>query len=138
MLGADGSLYAGLSGGAGSPSYVLRITATGTITPYELPAGSTANPGVLAVGPDKLLWMEGGGMLTSMTTGGVFADYPACSPPPRAMRFAGIAADPSADALWLTDHTAPTVYRVVLAPPPPPPPPPPPSPPPPPADRRRR
>ena len=110
VLGPDGNLYAGLSG---TPSYVLQITPAGVITPFALPAQSTANPDVLAVGPDKLIWIEGGGMLTSMSTAGVFTDYAGVLPATDA--FAGIAADPAADALWLTDRTASTIYRVALA-----------------------
>ena len=137
VLGPDGNMYAGLTGSAGSPSYVLQIAppAAGatapTITPFELPSDSTADPGVLAVGPDKLLWMAGdgmagGGMLTSMTTAGVFSDYAGILPTtPTPLTVRGIASDPSADALWLT--TAPSasaaagppsaIYRVALAPP---------------------
>jgi virginiamycin B lyase len=128
VLGPDGNMYAGLTGATGKPSYVLQITPAGTITPLQLPPGSTANPAVLAVGPDKDLWMAGGGMLTSMTRTGVFTDYPGILP--AGDTIGGIAPDPSADALWLTTATAPTasgtpptdaIYRVGLVPPPPPP-----------------
>ncbi len=116
VLGPDGNMYAGLTGAAGSPSYVVQITPTGGITPFALPSTSTANPGVLALGPDHLLWMAGGGMLTSMSSTGVFANYPG------ALAIAsdvvsGIAPDPSADALWLTDATAHSLLRVQLQPP---------------------
>jgi hypothetical protein len=119
VLGPDGNMYAGLEGSDGSQSYVLQISPSGTINPIALPATSTANPDVLAVGPDKLIWMEGAGQLTSMTTSGTFATYSTTLPP--ADTIGGIAPDPSADALWLTDTTDSMIYDVALAPPPAPP-----------------
>ena len=121
IAGPDGNLYAGLRGATGNPSYVLRITPAGTITPLPLPAGPV-NPNVLAFGPDGLIWMAGGGVLASMSTSGVVTVY--AGELPATDTIGGISPDPTADALWLTDTTASTIYRVALAPPPPPPPPP--------------
>jgi streptogramin lyase len=129
VVGPDGNLWTGSLGTVTNPSAVLRITPAGVITRFALPSGSTANPDVIAVGPDGELWMAGGGGLTSVTTAGAFTGYPGILPAGDAI--SSIHSDPGgADALWLTDQTAGTIYRVPLAPPAAPPPPaPPPSPP---------
>jgi streptogramin lyase len=134
VVGPDGNLWVGSRGTILNPSAVLRITPAGVITPFDLPSGSTANPDVIAVGPDGELWLAGGGGLTSLTTAGTFTDYPGILPAADAI--SSIHTDPgAADALWLADQTAGSIYRVPLqgppAPPPPPPAPPPPPPPPP-------
>jgi streptogramin lyase len=124
VVGPDGNLWVGSRGTVASPSAVLRITPAGVITPFDLPGGSTANPDVIAVGPDGELWLAGGGGLTSLTTAGAFTGYPGILPAADAI--SSIYTDPgAADALWLTDQTAGTIYRVPLQPPAPPPPPPP-------------
>jgi virginiamycin B lyase len=128
VVGPDGNLWVGSVGTNGIPSAVLRITPAGIITPFDLPSGSSANPDVIAAGPDGQLWMAGHGTLTSVTTAGVFTSYPGILP--AGDTISGIEADPGgADALWLTDQTAGTIYRVPLAPPAPPPPTPPSAPP---------
>ena len=127
VVGPDGNLWTGSLGTVTNPSAVLRITPAGVITAFDLPSGSTANPEVIAVGPDGELWMAGGGGLTSVSTAGVFAAYPGILP--TGDTISSIHSDPGgADALWLTDQTAGTIYRVPLAPPAPPPPTPPPPP----------
>ena len=128
VVGPDGNLWIGSRGTGPNPSAVLRVTPAGVITPFDLPSGSTANPDVIAVGPDGELWLAGGGGLTSVTTAGVFTAYPGILP--AGDTISSIHGDPgAADALWLTDLTAGTIYRVPLQPPAPPPPPPPPPPP---------
>jgi streptogramin lyase len=128
VVGPDGNLWIGSRGTTLNPSAVLRITPAGVITPFDLPSGSTANPDVIAVGPDGDLWLAGGGGLTSLTTAGVFTTYPGILPAGDAI--SSIHGDPgAADALWLVDQTAGTIYRVPLQPPAPPPPTPPPAPP---------
>ena len=131
VVGPDGNLWIGSRGTGPNPSAVLRVTPAGVITPFDLPSGSTANPDVIAAGPDGNLWLAGGGALTSVTTAGAFTGYPGILP--AGDTISSIHGDPgAADALWLTDLSAGTIYRVPLQPPaPPPPPPPPPSPPPP-------
>jgi streptogramin lyase len=143
VVGPDGNLWVGTVGTNGNPSAVLQITPAGAVTPFDIPSGSTANPDVLAVGPDGELWMpdgnggvppampDGDGGLTSVTTAGVFTHYAGFLP--AGDTITAMHADPgAADALWLTDETANAIYRVPLAPPPPPvpqqqqPPPPPP------------
>jgi len=135
VVGPDGNLWIGSRGTTLNPSAVLRITPAGVITAFDLPSGSTANPDVIAVGPDGDLWLAGGGALTSLTTAGVFTTYAGILPAGDAI--SSIHSDPGgADALWLLDQTAGTIYRVPLQPPapvpPPTPPPAPPTPPPPP------
>jgi streptogramin lyase len=127
VVGPDGNLWTGSLGTVANASAVLRITPAGVITRFALPGGSTANPDVIAVGPDGELWLAGGGGLTSLTTAGAFTGYPGILPAADAI--SSIYTDPgAADALWLTDQTAGTIYRVPLQPPAPPPPPPPPPP----------
>ncbi len=123
VVGPDGNLWIGSRGTGLNPSAVLRVTPAGVITAFDLPSGSTANPDVIAVGPDGGLWLAGGGALTSLTTAGVFTAYPGILP--AGDMISSIHGDPgAADALWLTDLTAGTIYRVPLQPPAPPPPPP--------------
>jgi streptogramin lyase len=131
VLGPDGNLWTGSRGSGSNPSAVVRITAGGTISVFDLPSASSANPDVIAVGPDHELWLAGGGGLTSVTTAGGFTDHPGILPSGDAI--SSLASDPgAADALWVTDQTTSSVDRVSLQPPPPPPPPPPPVPTPPP------
>lgn len=141
VLGPDGNLWVGVSpsapgelgGGLGASLSVglnaattsgrpalLRITPANVITEFDLPAASTANPDVLATGPDGELWMadlpgtDGG--LTAVSTAGVFTTYPGVLPPTALV--SSMIRDPAGDdALWLTDAANAVVYRVALQPP---------------------
>jgi streptogramin lyase len=140
VVGLDGNLWVGVSGsggasmatfGAGLPLVsaatafdqpaLLRIApAGGGVTLFYLPSGSTADPDVLAVGPDKQLWMPDlpgtdGGLTAFATTDGTFTRYPAIVPAPDTI--SSIISDPSADSLWLTDQTADAIDNVPLTPP---------------------
>ncbi len=139
VVGPDGNLWTGSVGVSPNPSAVLRITPQGVVTEFDLPAGS-ANPDVLAAGPDGELWMAddpspvvvaagpaGGlaaadasnpdGGLTAVSTSGIFTTYPGILP--AGDRITSIVKDPGgADALWLTDETANAIYKVPLQPPP--------------------
>jgi streptogramin lyase len=123
----DGSLRAGVAAAAlvEKPA-LLRITPAGVVTPFFLPTGSnpgaTANPDVLASGPDRRLWMpdvpgtDGG--LTAFTTNttGTFTTYAHLLS--ASDTITSIIADPGkTDSLWLTDQTANTVDNVQLTPP---------------------
>jgi len=62
VVGPDGNLWIGSRGATLNPSAVLRVTPAGVITPFDLPSGSTANPDVIAVGPDgELCWRAAAG-----------------------------------------------------------------------------
>ncbi len=126
VVGPDGNLWTGSAGSGPNPSAVLRVTPQGAVTAFDLPDGSNANPDLIAAGPDGRLWMPDNagtdGGLTSVTTAGVFANYPAIVP--TADTIASILKDPGgADALFVIDRTASTVDRVPLTPPLAPPPP---------------
>ncbi len=117
-LEVDGPLEAAVTVAA---SYVLRITPSGTITDYELTKEyPDADPDVLAVGPDGRLWMpdtpgtDGG--LTAISTTGTVTPYAGLLPTDADIT--AMVADPGgADALWLTDQTSNSIYRVALQPP---------------------
>jgi virginiamycin B lyase len=75
-----------------------RITTTGAITAYRIPAG----PGGITSGPDGALWFTAGDHIGRITTAGVFTEYPT----PTALGSATeITAGPDG-ALWFTagDH----------------------------------
>jgi virginiamycin B lyase len=121
VLGPDGNLWVGSIGTAGSPSALLRITPAGVVTAFDVPAGSNANPAVLAAGPDGELWLADNpgtdGGLTAVTSAGSFTSYPGILPSAAAV--SSIIGDPAgADALWLSDEGTNSIYRVALSPPP--------------------
>jgi virginiamycin B lyase len=108
VAGPGGDLWIGVKG---APSAVDSITIGAVLTPFSLPASSTAGVQVLGSGPDGQLWLVGGGNLTSVTTGGVFNQFNGIYP--SGDTIAGITAGPG-DTLWLTDATSSTIYRVTL------------------------
>ena len=118
--GLSGSLRLGLAAVALSPPGLLQITSTGTVNEFDLPLNSHVDPDVLAVGPDKQLWMpdlpgtDGG--LTAFTPATGFVTYAGILPTPDTI--SSVVKDPGgADSLWLTDQTANTVDNVPLTPP---------------------
>jgi hypothetical protein len=124
--GLSGSLRLGLAAVALSPSGLLQITPTGTVTEFKLPLKSSVNPDVLAVGRDSQLWMPDlpgtdGGLTafapaTASTPATGFITYPGIVP--TADTISSIIKDPGgADSLWLTDQTANTIDNVPLTPP---------------------
>jgi virginiamycin B lyase len=138
VLGPDGNMWVGVSApefdSPGVPGVsrrfgvaaavfrqtaaVLQITPTGSVTEFDVPAAdSTADPAVLAAGPDKQLWMadlpgtDGG--LTSLSTAGTFTTYPGLLPTTDTVT--SIIADPGGtDSLWLSDDTANAIDNVAL------------------------
>ena len=121
VLGPDGDLWVGSTGTAKNPSALLRITPAGVVTAFDVPAGSNANPAVIAAGPDGELWLADNagtdGGLTAVTTSGVFTTYPAILPTSAAV--SSIVEDPAGgDALWLSDEATNSIDRVPLSPPP--------------------
>jgi virginiamycin B lyase len=141
VLGPDGNMWVGVSApefdspGApgGSPrlgldaavrkqtAAVLQITPAGSVTEFDVPAANaTADPAVLARGPDRQLWMpdlpgtDGG--LTALSTTGTFATYPGLLP--TADTITSMIADPAGtDSIWLSDDTANAIDNVALTPP---------------------
>lgn len=69
--GPDGNLWATDTRG-GQAQAVLRITPSGTVSAFPLPAGSENSPGPIVQGPDGAMWFTigGGNRIDRITTSG--------------------------------------------------------------------
>jgi streptogramin lyase len=88
-VGPDGALWF-----VGVPGKIGRITTTGVVTEFALPAGATAT--AITAGPDGALWFTGvPGEVGRITTSGVVTEFPVPAVPPPAGSPAGTASTPA-------------------------------------------
>ncbi len=116
--GPDGNLWftergnaVNMQGVPSGPGRIGRITTAGTITEFPLP--STAQPLLIAAGPDGNLWFSevDTGKIGRITTGGTVTEFaiPTASSQPT-----GIAAGPDG-ALWFAEAGAKNVGRITTS-----------------------
>lgn|GEM_PF-2743235 len=110
--GPDGNLwFVGGTSFTDSPEVAGRVTPTGEVTEFPLPAGDIALPSRPAIvsGPDGNIWFAEGraARIGRITPSGIATEFPV----PAGARATGIAAGPDG-ALWFTIETADRIGRI--------------------------
>ncbi len=94
----------------------VRVTPSGAMTPFSLPAGSTAGamPWGITVGPDGNLWVVGNNIWKLSTSGQVLSTFALSGLPSDDFYPAGIATGSDGD-LWFTEFATNQIGRITTS-----------------------
>jgi virginiamycin B lyase len=123
-MGPDGALWfvelsGGIDGVRTDGNRVGRITYSGKVSEYPLPAGNASAINI-AVGPDRNLWYTRGSSVGRVTTDGVVSEFPAGADARGAGLTAGSDREPPTrivNRLWIADGGANRLSYLQFTPP---------------------